>query len=169
LGEGRLLLSDMGRVLMSIVRDTCGKHDAFAGCSNSRTNAARYGEGDNHTGCPSGRDRLLLALAKHGLGRKDLMPNINLFKGLTIEADGSLTYEERSSVAGEYIELRCEMDVLVAMANTPHPLDERTEYAATPVRILAWREAPTDEADPIRNATPEALRAFQNTEDYLER
>jgi hypothetical protein len=37
------------------------------------------------------------------------------------------------------------------------------------VRVLAYRGVVTPEDDPIRNSTPEALRAFQNVEDcYLE-
>jgi urea carboxylase-associated protein 2 len=167
LGEGKLLLSDMGRVLMSMVRDDCGSHDAFCGCSSERSNAAKYGDGSNHGPYPNARDRFLLALAKHGLGRKDVMPNLNLFKGVRVEEDGSTVLMAESSRAGAVLELRAEMPVLVVLANTPHVLDDRPEYQATPVRVLAWRGPATPEDDPIRTATPEGLRAFQNTEDWL--
>ena len=166
LGEGKLLLSDMGRVLMSIVRDTSRHHDTFGGCGNARLNERRYGMGANHSAFPSGRDRLLLGLAKHGLGRKDLMPNVTLFKGARIAPDGSMHFEPKGT-AGSYVELRAEMDVLVVVANTPHPLDERPTYNATPARLLAYRGEPAGASDSIRNASPEALRAFLNTEDYL--
>lgn len=168
LGPGKLLLSDMGRVLMSIVEDDCGSHDTFCGCSNQRHNAARYGDGANHGSHPNARDRFLLALAKHGLGRRDVMPNVNLFKGVRIEEDGSTTFVPGSR-PGAVVELRAEMNVLVVAANTPHVLDDRPGYHATPVRLLAWRGAVTPEGDPIRNSTPEALRAFQNTEDLYAR
>lgn len=169
LGGGRLLLSDMGRVLMSIVEDTCGSHDTFGGTSNQRSNAARYGEGANHSAYPNGRERFLLGLSKHGLGRKDVVPNINLFKTVRIEEDGTMSFVERSSAPGAYVELRAEMNVLVALTNLPHVLDERPGYHATPVRAVAWRGAATSEDDPIRTATPEALRAFQNAEDFFSR
>lgn len=45
LGAGKLLLSDMGRVLMSLVEDGAATHDCFAGTSNAATNLAKYGEG----------------------------------------------------------------------------------------------------------------------------
>jgi uncharacterized protein YcgI (DUF1989 family) len=61
------------------------------------------------------------------------------------------------------------MDVIVVLANCPHVLDPRPQYTATPARALAWRGAPTPEDDPIRNATPEGLRAFQNVEEDLRR
>src|SRR5262245_6851512 len=45
LGPGKLLLSDMGRALMSITKDTCGQHDTFCGASNEKSNAHKYGHG----------------------------------------------------------------------------------------------------------------------------
>jgi uncharacterized protein len=169
LKEGALLLSDMGRVLMSIRQDEMGQHDAFCGCSSERSNRARYGDGANHGPYPNARDRFLLALAKHGLGRKDVMPNVNLFKGVRIDDEGALSLVAESSRPGAHVELRAEMNVLVVMANTPHVLDDRRGYNATPVRILAWRGEPTPEDDPVRNATPEGLRAFLNSEDWFTR
>lgn len=168
LGKGNLLLSDMGRVLMSIVEDTCQKHDTFCGASNEKTNAAKYGSGANSGPTPNARDRFLLALAKHGLGRKDVMPNINLFKNVRIEADGSTTFVQDSSKGGDFVELRAEMNVLVVIANTPHVLDPRSKYACTPLRLTAWRGNVTGKEDPIRNAAPENVRAFENAEDYFQ-
>jgi urea carboxylase-associated protein 2 len=167
LGEGSLLLSDMGRVLMSLVRDTSGNHDTLAGTSNERLHVRKYGEGANHSPFPSGRDRFLLALAKHGLTRRDLIPNVNFFKEVRIGGDGGMTLVHAEEGAGRFVELRAEMDVLVVVVNCPHVLDDRPSYNATPVRALAWRGSPAGDDDPIRNASPEALRAFQNTEDYL--
>ena len=169
LGPSSLLLSDMGRVLMSVTDDTCGRHDALCGCSNERSNERRYGSGANHGGCPNARDRFLVALAKHGLSRKDVAPCVNLFKGVRVEADGSTRLVEPSSAPGQHVVLRSEMDALVVLANTPHVLDERPEYTVTSVRATAWRGAVTAEDDPVRTASPEALRAFQNVEDYYTR
>jgi urea carboxylase-associated protein 2 len=166
LGKGKLLLSDMGRVLMSIVEDTCGNHDTFCGASNAKTNAKKYGEGENYTKCPNARDRFLIALQKFGLGKKDIPPSISLFKTVRIGADGGTNFVEKSSKAGDYVELRAEMNVLLVLANVPHVLDDRPAYTATPVRITAWRAGITPADDPVRNSTPEALRAFQNTEDF---
>jgi urea carboxylase-associated protein 2 len=168
LGEGKLLLSDMGRVLMSITADTAaGRHDTFCGASNEASNARKYGRGANHTPYPNARDRFMLALLKYGLGRKDIPPNVNFFRTVRAAADGSLTFVQGSGRPGEYVELRAEMNVLAVIANTPHVLDPRTAYTATPVRVLAFRGGLTPQDDPIRNSAPEALRAFQNVEDYF--
>ena len=68
---------------------------------------------------------------------------------------------------GDYIELRAEMHVILALVNAPHVLDDRNVYTATPIRITAWRASITPADDPVRSGTPETLRAFQNTEDYF--
>jgi urea carboxylase-associated protein 2 len=169
LGQGKLLLSDMGRVLMSILEDDAGTHDTFCGTSNAATNAAKYGNGANSGPTPNGRDRFLLGAAKHGLQRRDVHPCVTLFKGATIAQDGAIEPLIGPFSPGRAVTLRAEMDVIVVIANCPHVLDPRTEWTVTPLRATAWRGAVTPQDDPIRSATPEGLRAFQNVEDYFRR
>jgi urea carboxylase-associated protein 2 len=169
LGEGKLLLSDMGRVLVSIVEDGAGTHDTFCGVSNAGGNLRKYGEGRNSGAYPNGRDRLILGAAKHGLTRRDVHPCVNLFKGTRIETDGTITPIVGPFAPGRTVLLRAEMDVIIVIANCPHVLDPRAEYASAPLRVTAWRGPITPEHDPVRNATPEGQRAFLNTEDYYRR
>ncbi|MCJ2188460.1 urea amidolyase associated protein UAAP1 [Novosphingobium beihaiensis] len=169
LGAGKLLLSDMGRVLMSLLEDDAGTHDCFCGASNAATNAAKYGNGSNSGPYPNGRDRFLLGAAKHGLGRRDVHPCVNLFKGTRIEADGAITPQMGPFEPGRSVVLRAEMDVIVVIANCPHVLDPREDWTVAPLRASAWRGPVTPVDDPVRNATPEGLRAFLNVEDYFRR
>jgi urea carboxylase-associated protein 2 len=168
LGAGKLLLSDMGRVMMSILEDGAGTHDAFCGASNEASNARKYGDGKNYGTHPNARDRLMLGVAKHGLGRKDVHPCVNWFKGVRIEVDGATTPQLGPFAASRALVLRAEMELIVVLANCPHVLDPRADYAVSPLRATAWRGQVTPADDAIRNATPEGLRAFLNTEDlYL--
>jgi uncharacterized protein len=169
LGAGRLLLSDMGRVLLSVLEDDAGTHDVFCGASNEAANSRRYGCGANWGAHPNARDRLLLGAAKYGLGRKDVHPCINWFKGVRIAPDGATQLEVGPFRGGRAVILRAEMDVILVIANCPHVLDSRPIYSVTPARLSAWRGPVTPEDDPVRLATPEALRAFLNVEDYLRR
>ncbi len=169
LGAGKLLLSDMGRVLMSILEDDAGTHDTFCGVSNAASNLRKYGEGRNSGAYPNGRDRLILGAAKHGLTRRDVHPCVNLFKGTRIETDGTITPVVGPFAAGRGVLLRAEMDINVVIANCPHVLDPREGWNSAPLRVTAWRGAITAEQDPVRNATPEGQRAFLNTEDYHRR
>lgn len=164
---GSLLLSDMGRVLMSIASDDCGKHDAFCGASTSWSNQRKYGAGAGDPDFPNARDRFVSALLKFGMGKRDICPSLTLFKGVKIEDDGSVTYLQGSFKPGDAVELIAEMNVLVVMANCPHPLDPRKEYVVTPVRATAWRGEPTGRNDALWKSTPEIERAYLNTEDYF--
>ncbi len=167
LGAGKLLLSDMGRVLLSVIEDGAGTHDTFCGASTARSNAQRYGDGDNWGSQPNARDRFALAVGKFGLGRKDIHPCINWFKGVRIAADGATELAAGPFAPGRTLTLRAEMNVFVVLANCPHRLDARTGYTVTPIRASAWRGEPTPPDDPIRNSTPEGLRAFLNVDDYF--
>jgi urea carboxylase-associated protein 2 len=166
LGPGALLLSDQGRVLMTVVADTSARHDCLGGASTRALNEARHGNGAPWGPTPSARDLLALRVARHGLSRADLGPNINLFKAVRVAADGGL-HLDGAPQPGTAVELRAELDVIVALANTPHPLDDRATYTASTVRVTAWRAARPD-PDPWRATTPERLRAFENTEALVE-
>jgi urea carboxylase-associated protein 2 len=165
LGRGSLLLSDMGRVLLTLIDDTSTRHDCLCGSSNRRTNDARYGDGSVWGASPNGRDLLALAAAKHDLGRVDLPPPMNLFKGVPVAGDGALGFDGEPR-PGAYVELRAEVDVLLLLALTPHPLDPRDGYTVSPIRCTAWR-ASRPENDPWRSSTPERARAFENTDELL--
>jgi urea carboxylase-associated protein 2 len=167
LGVNSLLLSDMGRVLMSIAADTSGTHDALCGGSSEQRNAAKYGSGGAHGPHPNARDRFAVAIAKFGLPRRAIPPSINFFKGVRIAQDGTLEFNTSERPPGAYVELRAEMPVLFVVANTPHVLDPRPAYVATPLRVTAWSDAPTAPTDPLWTSTPEVERAYLNTQDAL--
>jgi urea carboxylase-associated protein 2 len=162
LGVGQLLLSDQGRVLASILSDTSGHHDTLCGTSSRRRNDERYGTGAAHGPSPAGRELFLLAAAKHDLGPVDVPPSISFFKGVRIEPDsGALTWVGAAS-APAHIELRAELDLLVLLANTAHPVDPRPEWSCTTLEVLAWTGEPTAPGEWPATASPEAGRAFAN-------
>jgi urea carboxylase-associated protein 2 len=165
LGSGALLLSDLGRVLLSIVADTGGRHDALCGGSSRRRNEERYGAGAVGSATPCARDLMVVGAARYGLGRRDVPAGVNLFKGARVGPDGALRFQgERRP--GAWVELRAELDVLVVVANVPHPLDPRVGYEGSTARATAWT-APRPADDPLRTSSPERHRAFENTEDHL--
>ena len=165
LGPGALLLSDMGRVLMSIVDDSSARHDALCGATTRRGNDRRHGDGSAGGPAPSGRDLLVLAAAKQGMGRRDVATPVNLFKSVRVGPAGELDLDG-TPAAGRHVELRAELDVVVLLSVTPHPLDDRPTYAGNAVRCTAWR-APDPGEGALRSATPERRRAFENTDELL--
>jgi hypothetical protein len=174
LTAGRVLYSDMGRVLCSIVADGCGWHDTISGTGDGAANRARFGEGtyqELRNGFHrNGRDNLLVELGKHGLGKRDVVANVNFFARVGVGEDGALGWVAGNSRPGATVELRFEMDTLVVLSNTPHPLDPAEGYDPPPVglAISAGPAAAVD--DPCRLSRPENGRGFALTEAYaLER
>jgi urea carboxylase-associated protein 2 len=171
LTAGRVLYSDMGRVLVSIVEDSCGWHDTISGAGNAATTLARYGEGtyqalrnDFHRNT---RDNFLVELGKHGLGKRDVVPNVNFFVRVGADGQGRLGWVASNSRPGASVVLRFEMNVLVVLSNTPHPLDPATTYDPPAVE-LAIGEAPRPGPDdPCRVSRPENGRGFALTEAYM--
>jgi len=163
---GYLLLSDQGRALASISADDSLHHDTVYGTTTLTRNREKYGDGSAHSASPAGRELFTLAAAKHGLTRRDLPPSVSFFTGVRIDAAG------RPAVAGTAgpgasVTLRMEMPAILLIANTAHPLDDRPQFHSTPLEVLAWSGEPTTPGEPNWAATPEARRAFVNTEDYL--
>ncbi|WP_437954287.1 DUF1989 domain-containing protein [Sorangium sp. So ce119] len=107
------------------------------------------------------------AAREHARAQEGSVVDINLFKGVRIEADGAITFLPDASRPGAHVLLRAEQDVLVSVAVAPHRLDPRPDYRAGKVRLTAWRGRPAAVDDPVRNATPEARRAFENTAEEL--
>jgi urea carboxylase-associated protein 2 len=164
LRKGRVILSDMGRVLFSIVEDTTGgAHDALAGASTVATNEARY----HTTALRNTRDNFILAAGKLGLDRRDVHPCISFFAPVNVDAEGRFQWDASRRQAGDFIDLRAEMDVLVALSNCPHPLDASLAYATGDAEIVRYRAGRVGDNDLCRTASAEAARAFENNAFFL--
>lgn len=160
LQKGRILLSDMGRVLLSIIEDTSFAHDALAGGSTAGSNAAKYSGGPYR----NTRDNFTLAAGKLGLDRRDIPACITFFAPTSVVPEGQFEWSEGRRKPGDFVDLRAEMDLLVALSNCPHPLDPNPVYTAQPIEVLAFKAPPISSDDFCRTGTEEALRAFENTD-----
>ena len=167
LGAGHPLLSGDGRVLATIAADTSARHDAFCGTSSDAWNIAKFGDARAEGPTPSGQSLLTLAAAKHNLTWRDLGPSVSFFQGVRVDDDGTLSWLG-SAGAGAAVELVAELPLIVLIADVPHPLDPRQEHVVGPLRVHAWRAAPTGPGDPVFAASPERTRAYLNTIDDVE-
>ncbi len=140
LTTGTRLISTEGNVLLSIVADTCGRHDTFGGACAIESNMVRYAIEKRHMhAC---RQSFLKAIQhwKQGLEKRDITSNINFFMNVPVTPDGGLTFEDGVSEAGKYVELLAEMDVLMMVSNCPQLNNPCNAYNPTPVQILIWSE-----------------------------
>ena len=171
LTKGHVLYSDMGRILFSISEDSCGWHDTIGGINNAAIVKEKYGvkpyQGNCNAFYRNGRELFLIEASKHGLGKKDLIANINLFSKIAVDNKGNLQFVENNSQAGDVVDLRAEMDTLVVLNTCQHPLDPNTEWSPKPVDITLWKSGDVSEDDICRNHCPENQRGFINTQHYF--
>ncbi|MFB3073511.1 MAG: DUF1989 domain-containing protein [bacterium] len=132
---GYSLFSDESGRLMTIVADTCGVHDMLAGACSRFTNELRYGVPNS----PNCRDNFATALKPWGLAWKDIPYNMNVFMNCPIQPDGNYTIEEPKSKAGDYVDFRADMDVLVAMSNCPQERNACNAFKLKPLRVMHYR------------------------------
>jgi len=141
LSAGSVLYSNRGRPMLTIVADTCGRHDTLGGACAAESNTVRYALQKKFM--HSCRDNYLLALARADIGmdKRDLVPNVNFFMNVPVTEDGGLSFEDGLSAPGKYVELRAEMDVLVLVSNCPQLNNPCNAYNPTPVRFVIWDAA----------------------------
>jgi uncharacterized protein len=168
LTTGCVCYSDMGRILCSVVADTCGWHDPLCGLTDASLIARLFGETrfqeQRNERYVSGREAMLVELGKYGLGERDLVANVNFFSKVVVDDHGTMGLAAGHAKAGQYVELRFEMDSLVLLHAGPHPLAAGGTYAPSAI-VLQARGAPSPASDdPCRNRCPENARGFINTE-----
>lgn len=170
LTRGAVLYSDMGRILFSVIADSCGWHDTITGHLTEEASLAKYGPGEyqrlRNEFHRNTRDNFLIELAKYGLGERDLVPNVNFFVKVVPDDAGRLSWQSQER-AGASVDLRAELDVLTVLSNTPHPWDPAPHYAPKPVELVISRAAPVTAEDVCRTFRPENERGFQLTEHYV--
>jgi uncharacterized protein len=170
LTAGHVCYSDMGRVLCSIIADSVGWHDTICGITDAALIEKKYGVATYQTHrndmYRSGRDGLLIELGKWGLGKRDLVANVNFFSKVTADEDGKLHFHPGNSNAGDQVDLRFDMDTLVVLSTAPHPFDPKPEYKPAAVKLTAWHAGLASADDLCRNHCPQNQRGFVNTERY---
>ena len=137
LTTGHSLYSDEARPIFTIVADTVGFHDTIGGCCSAHSNALLYGVAD----CPGCRENFLAALGEHGLGRRDIVPNVNFFCNVPV-GDGNRLAERTfeavpggGSKPGDHVELRADMAALAVISNCPQVNNPCNDGRPTPIRV----------------------------------
>jgi uncharacterized protein len=134
LGEGSVLRCTEGRALMTIVGDECGRHDTLGGACSKESNTLRYGHHTLHQhACV---ENFLIEGIKWGLGKRDLVPNINFYMNVPVEHDGTLGIVDGISRPGLTLTLRADRDTLVLVSNCPQMNNPCNGFDPTPVRMV---------------------------------
>lgn len=151
---GRVLLSDMGRAMVSITHDDFGRSDCLAGVSLP-------GPADGPD-WQSGRAHFLRAALKNGLSKRDVGPCISFFAPVSVDTGGRLHWDEQGNRGPFTVDLRAEMDLIVSLSNSAHPMSPDRD--PMPLTVTQFRAPPAAPDDLARTGTVEARRAFENTD-----
>jgi uncharacterized protein len=138
LTTGTRLISTAGNTMLTIVADTCGRHDTLGGACAQESNMVRYAIEKRHMhAC---RNSFLKAISEwdHGMTKRDITANINFFMNVPVTPEGGLTFEDGISEPGKYVELRTEMDVIALISNCPQLNNPCNAYNPTPVEVIVW-------------------------------
>ena len=145
LTTGTQLISTEGNAMLTIIADTCGRHDTLGGACATESNTVRYAlEKRFMHAC---RDNFVAELTHHheyGMSKRDITSNINFFMNVPVTAAGKLTFEDGVSAPGKYVEMRADMDVICVISNCPQLNNPCNAYNPTPIRLLIWDENGSD-------------------------
>jgi urea carboxylase-associated protein 1 len=138
LTTGTTLLSNLRNPMLTIVADTCGRHDTLGGACAVESNQVRYAIEKRHMhAC---RNSFLLAISDPvwNLTKRDITANINFFMNVPVTPEGKLTFEDGISHSKKYVEMRAEMDVIAVISNCPQLNNPCNGYDPTPIQLLIW-------------------------------
>jgi uncharacterized protein len=138
LTTGTRLISTAGNALLTLVADTCGRHDTLGGACSRESNTMRYaGDKEHMHAC---RDSFIRGAQswRPELGKRDIACNINFFMNVPVTPDGRLTFEDGVSGPGRYVEMRAERDVIALISNCPQLNNPCNGYNPTPIEVLIW-------------------------------
>ncbi|MEM9371939.1 MAG: DUF1989 domain-containing protein [Pseudomonadota bacterium] len=130
-GLGTVLYSDGGAALMTVTEDTVGRHDTIYGCCSNPNNKLRYGI-ETTASCYSNFEK---ELARRGLGREAIVPNVNWFMSVPVVGDGGAGVAEAELKPGSHVALRAERDVLAVLSNCPQMHNPCNGYRLTSIRV----------------------------------
>jgi urea carboxylase-associated protein 2 len=159
ISKGRVILSDMGRVFVSLIEDTGGAHDVMVGGSTPASTQAAYGATLRNS-----QENFLVAAAKIGLGLRDIPPCVTFFAPVTLDEKGRFLWKSEKKCAGDFVDLRAEMNLVLVLSNCAHPLDPARPAASGPIKLIRFRAPPPAADDPCRTTSPEIIRAFEFTD-----
>ncbi len=138
LTTGSVLRDQESRPLVTIVADEVGNHDTVGGACSQESNTLRYGHHTKHQhACV---ENFLIEGSRHGLGKADMVGNVNFFMNVPVDPDGTLGIVDGLSAPGKRLALRAEVDTLVLISNCPQINNPCNGFDPTAVRIIVTRE-----------------------------
>ena len=123
---GAMLVSDRGRPMMRLIRDTVGVHDLICGSCSEEYYRNRLDYTGPHRSC---RSNLAESLSPWGIGLEDVPFSLNFFMQWPVQPDGAVR---------PYVDLLAEMDVLAANSACPSDITPTNAHRPTAMRFVLY-------------------------------
>jgi uncharacterized protein YcgI (DUF1989 family) len=137
LSTGDILYSNRSHPMLTIVTDQVGKHDfLFAPCSREMFHLL-YDINGEHPNC---LENLGTNLSPFGIKASQIPTTFNIFMNVAISESGKITIRPPLSKAGDYIELKAEMDLIVGI--TACSAEKCNNYRCKPIEVEVYAPAP---------------------------
>ncbi len=136
LTKGHTLYTNWAHPMLTIVEDKVGCHYSGGGFCSEEMNFLRF----NIRNTRNCAENLTLAFKPYAIQREDFNFDccFNIFMNLTFQTDGSMRLQEPLSRAGDYIDLRSEMDCIIALSNCPQDKNPCNGFNPTPIQIKVF-------------------------------
>ena len=112
LSTGNILYANDSRRMFTIIADTVGRHDFLLTPCSQRMFEILHGHEGHHPSC---LENLSTSLGPFGIRADQIGTTFNIFMTVDVRPDGSVVVEPPRSKAGDFIELRAEMDMVCAL------------------------------------------------------
>jgi uncharacterized protein YcgI (DUF1989 family) len=133
---GDCLFSNQYNKLLKVVADTVKKHDLLYPACSPAMYRNQYKITDYHPSC---LENLSIVLKKYGISVDQIPEPFNIFMNTSADLDGKVTIDEPLSNAGDYIELRAEMDLVVGIAACSAGESKCNAFKCTSIIIEIFR------------------------------
>ena len=133
LSSGDVLYSNRSNPMLTIIDDRVGKHMMlYAPCSQEMFQRS-YGISEDHPNC---LDNFVTNLERYGVRSSQIPIPLNIFMNIDISDDGKIEILPPLSKAGDTIDLRAEMDLIVGV--TACSAGKCNNYRCTAIEVEVY-------------------------------
>lgn len=136
LSTGDTLYSNDSRAMFRILEDQVGRHDFLLTPCSQEMFEILYKHQGHHPSC---FENLHTALAPYGIRPEQIGTTFNVFMNVVVEPDGSVAVKAPTSRAGQYIELRAEMDLVCGLTSCSAENSNNGSFKPIDYEIIAGR------------------------------
>ncbi len=134
LTTGHVLYSNRSRPMFTLLEDKVGRHDFLLTPCSPETFQIIYGSHDPHPSCFG---NLVQNLGPLGIQPNDIPTTFNVFMNVVVASDGELTIGPPRSQAGDFLDLRAEIDLIVGVTACSAEMSNNYSFKPIDVEVYA--------------------------------